>query len=107
MSVDYALLDLDNNDDLDSYVDFDNLKYYTYDFVDADYNLFLGEITKPVYDRLAMLLDVYYIDIDTVLKVEYIEMNYRSYSARISIPPLSERAINKIMNFFDYVYFVP
>lgn len=97
-----------------------NLNYYTYDFFtrrageastpalgDGDYMLFLGDISQPVYEKLAKLLDMYYIDIDTVMTVGGLNMNDRYYYCTISIPPLSERSINKIMEFFNYTYYTP
>ena len=84
-----------------------NMNYYTYDFLDGDYMLFLGDISQPVYEKLAKLLDMYYIDIDTVMTVGGLNMNDRYYYCTISIPPLSERSINKIMEFFNYTYYTP
>jgi hypothetical protein len=82
--------------------------YYTYAFHEmedgVEYVVHFGDMIQPVYEKLGLMLDNFYIDIDKVMYTGGATIEDTYYNYHIKIPPLLERRIKRIMDEFNYTY---
>ncbi len=95
---------------LSNYIDMTsiNMYYYTYRFIETpdsmEYVVHIGDMIQPVYERFARMLDMFYIDIDTIMEIRGITVDSTYFHYTLKIPPLLERRIKRIMDEFNYRY---